>query len=151
MNTEYIEHIHHRGIVKSVNQKKRIVRVSVSDDGDCGSCPAARLCSISQKNGGNKNEIEVFVSDASGYEVGEIVDVYGTEGMHKKAILVAMVVPCLILVAVMVGIYSVTSDQAFSALCGLGAVILVYLIFYLLRRHIAHQFNFMIKKRYDRD
>jgi len=151
MNTEYVEYIHHRGMVKSVNKKKRIVLVSVNDDGDCGSCPAARLCSISQNNGRNKNEIEVFVSDASGYEVGEIVDVYGTEGMHKKAILVAMVVPCLILVAVMVGVYSITSDQAFSALCGLGAVILVYLIFYILRRHIAHQFNFTIKKKCDSD
>lgn len=144
--TEYVEYIRHSGVVTKVDKGRNRVTVSISDESDCSACPAAKLCSVSGKNGKDKNVIEITASDAGNYSAGERVNVYGTESMHKKAIVVAMVVPCVVLVAVMTIVYLFTGDQALSAISGLGAVILLYVVFYLIRNKIAHQFDFTIEK-----
>ncbi len=146
MNTdpEFVDHIDHKGIITSVNTKENTVTVRVDDAGDCGSCPAATLCNV---NGSSSNTIVVPVPDASIYKRKDIVTVRGTERMHRKAITLATVLPCIILIAVMVGVYLLTWNQLAAALSGLFSTVVVFVILYACRNKIAHEFPFEIVGR----
>lgn len=144
-NTEFVDHIDHQGVVTSVNLKGNTVTVRVEDSGDCGSCPAAALCNV---NGNASNSIEVSVPDASLYRKKETVTIRGTERMHRKAITLATVLPCVILIAVMVVAYLITWNQLTAALCGLFSTVVVYVILWACRNRIAHEFPFEIIKEH---
>lgn len=140
-NEELIDHIDHQGVVTKVNLKDNTVTVRINDTGDCGSCPAAALCGI---NGSDSNTLSVNVPDASAFKKNDVVIVRGTERMHRKAISLATVLPCVILIAVMVGVYVITWNQLAAALSGLFATVVVYLLLWLSRNRIAHEFPFEI-------
>lgn len=142
----YLDYIKHPAVVKNVDKENETVTVVISEEGECGSCPAVKLCSISSKNGADKNTLKISTPYASGFSVGETVNIIGTESMHKKAIVIAMVVPCLVLVLVMVSCYIYSGQQALSALMGLCSVIVVFFVFYLLRNKFEHQFSFTLEK-----
>lgn len=141
MNTELIDHIDHQGVVTKVNVKDNTVTVRINDAHDCGSCPAAALCGI---NGSESNTVSVNVPDAAAFRKNDVVVVRGTERMHRKAITLATVLPCVILIAVMVGVYVITWNQLAAALSGLFATVVVYLLLWLSRNRIAHEFPFEI-------
>lgn len=138
---EITDHIDHSAIVVSTNSSKNLVKVRINDSGDCSDCPAAKIC---EATGGTSNQITITTTHASDYKKGDIVIVRGTEQMHRKAIMYATVLPCIILVAVMVGIYLLTFNQLLAALCGLGVTILFFIILWAVRNKIAHEFSFSI-------
>ncbi|MEE1366427.1 MAG: SoxR reducing system RseC family protein, partial [Muribaculaceae bacterium] len=109
--------------------------------GDCGSCPAAKLC-----NHGPKSENKVVVMSDDTFEVGEKVRVVGTEMMHRKAIVLALVCPCLLLIATMVMVYLLTLDESVAALSGLGLMLVFFIVLYVCRNRIAREFVFRVEK-----
>lgn len=137
--TEYIDRIEHRGTVEYVDQQKGILRIRLDGQHECGTCPAARLCS-----GAKSDVIDVECRNASLYKVGQRVVVEGTEQMHRKAIMLATVLPCVALIAGMVTVYLVTWNQLAAVLSGLGATILFYLLLYGMRNRVAHEFRFSV-------
>lgn len=143
MNREEIDSIEHDAIVEKVNPQEGTVTVRISDLSDCGGCPATRLCKAA---GADKNIITVKTPNAALFKKDEEVVVEGTERMHHTAIMLATVIPCIVLVAVMVGIYLVTFNQLAAALSGLGCTLLFYLILYLCRNKIAHEFVMTVRK-----
>lgn len=138
METEYIEEIDHTGTVVSVNPGS--VKVSIDTDGECGSCPAAKLC-----KGSEQSTLEIPTNAANSFKRGDRVILTGTEQMHRKAIMLATVLPCIALIAVMIIVYLLTFSQIAAALCGLGTTLVFFMILYLCRNKIAHEFNFTIK------
>lgn len=138
---ETLEHIDHSAIVESVDPGKNTVIVRINDTGECGDCPAARLCAA---NGEPSNRISIVTPHASGYRKGDIVTVRGTEQMHRKAVMYATVLPCIALVAVMVFVFLITFDQLAAALSGIGATILFFILLWGFRNRIAHEFSFTI-------
>lgn len=144
-NNYEIESIIHDGIVKDVDPAKKTVTVLVSDKDECGGCPAARLCSIS---GEETQTITITTKDALSFKKGDEVEIEGSEQLHRKALTIATVLPCIILVAVMVGVYILTGgNQSAAALAGIGATILFFLILYLARNSIAHEFVMTIRHK----
>lgn len=141
-NSESIEYIEHTAIVKSVDARKDSVKVSLTDNNECGSCPAARLCA----GASDKSLIEIITPKAGSFRAGEVVTVKGTEQMEKKAIMLATVLPCICLVAIMVIVYILTGNQGAAALSGLGAMTVFFLLLYVFRNRIAHEFVFTISK-----
>lgn len=141
--TEYIDHIRHSGVVEAVDNARRTVLVKLDEEGECGACPAARLCSASRDDGARS--IEIPTQRPERFRRGMEVEVIGTEQMHRKAIMLATVLPCIALVAVMVAIYALTGSQPASALGGLGATMFFFTLLYLCRNRIAHEFNFTIE------
>lgn len=142
--TEYIDHISHDGIVVKVNRERNIVTVRLTDAGECGGCPAAALCSIRGK--ADKNAIEIATERAERFKAGEKVRVIGTERMHRKAIVLATVVPCVAMLVVMTGIWLLTSSQAAAAMGGIGATIFFFVLLWLMRDRVRHEFCFSIEK-----
>ena len=59
--------------------------------------------------------------------------------------MIATVIPSIALVAVMVIIYMLTADQTVAALGGIGSMIFFFVMLYLFRNRIAHEFSFTIK------
>lgn len=139
--TEYIDKIEHRGIVKSVRPGAVTVAIESGSGEGCGSCPAARICGAA-----NRDSIEIATHDAAHYRPGDSVMISGTERMHRRAIMLATVLPCITLVATMVIIWLLTGSQAGAAFGGLAMTIIFYVILYLCRNRIAHEFIFTIRK-----
>ncbi len=135
------DHIDHSAVVVSVDPSSNTVKLRVNDASECGSCPASNLC---RGNGEPSNLITVVTPHASTYRPDDIVTVRGTEQMHHRAIMYATVLPCIALVAVMVGVYLLTFNQLMAALCGLGTTVLFFIILWAMRNKIAHEFHFEI-------
>lgn len=144
-NNYEIESILHDGIVKDVDTTKKTVTVLVSDKDECGGCPAARLCSIS---GEETQTVTLPVRDAGSFKKGDEVEIEGSEQLHRKALAIATVLPCIILIAVMVGVYILSGgNQSLAALAGIGATIIFFLLLYLARNSIAHEFVMTVRHK----
>ena len=140
---EKIEYIEHDATVESVDASVNLVTVVINDQEECGSCPAATLCS----GGKGDNKVTVRTPHASSYAKGEEVIIRGTEQMHHRAVMLATVIPCIALVAVMTAIYLLTFNQLAAALGGLAATMFFFVMLYLFRNRLAHEFTFQILKR----
>lgn len=143
-HNEEIESIEHDGIVEKVDVARKTVTVRISDLSDCGDCPASRLCKTA---GADRNVMEIKTPHASSFRKDEEVIVSGTERMHHTAIMLATVIPCIILVAVMVGVYLLTFNQLYAALSGIASTVFFYVVIYLCRNKIAHEFVMTIEKK----
>lgn len=141
-NSDSIDYIEHTAVVKSVDARKDSVKVAVSDANECDSCPAARLCGGAT----TKELIEIITPKAGSFREGENVLIKGTEQMEKRAIMLATVIPCICLVAIMVLVYLLTGNQGIAAVCGIGAMSFFFLMLYIFRNKVAHEFVFTISK-----
>lgn len=145
--TIYNEYIDHKGTVLAIDRHpvagSLTASVRIDDSNECGGCPAARLCGVT---GGDTPTLNVVVPkrEATRLRVGDRVTVRGTERMHHRAIMLATVLPCLTLVAVMVGVYLVTGSQLLAALCGLGAMVIFFCLLFAARNKVAHEFSFTV-------
>lgn len=140
---EEIEYIDHSGRITAINSEKHTVTVTLLEEADCGECPAGKLCNNFSPD---KNVVEIPVSDTSAYKVGDFVSVRGSERLHRKAIMLATVIPSLALIIVMIGIYLLTGSQLAACLSALGAMIVFFSGLYLFRGRLAHEFVFEIIK-----
>lgn len=138
-----IEYIDHKGRITALDPEKRTVTVTLLEEADCGGCPAGKLCSNFSPD---KNVVTVPVVDTSAYTVGDFVAVRGTERLHRKAIMLATVIPSLALIIVMIGIYLLTGSQLAACLSALGAMVVFFGGLYLMRNKLAHEFVFEIIK-----
>ena len=141
MQQEEYAYIEHEALIIDIDRSHRIIKVRVDNQNECGDCPASKVCGSS---GEPSNEIEIPVKDVSNYKLDDIVTIRGTEQMHRKAIMYATVFPCILLVAVMVGIYLLTFNQIAAALSGLGVMIFFYIVLWAMKNRIAHEFNFQV-------
>ncbi|MBD5200548.1 MAG: SoxR reducing system RseC family protein [Bacteroidales bacterium] len=137
---DVIDHISHRAVVTAVDASAAKVSVSIIDAGECDACPAARLCSAAN----SRDSLTITTQDAASFRPGENVEIRGTEQMHRKAIFLATLFPCIILVAVMAAVFILTGSQGIAAVTGLAAMLLFFLILFLCRNKIAHEFQFQI-------
>ncbi|MDE7159413.1 MAG: SoxR reducing system RseC family protein [Muribaculaceae bacterium] len=146
-NSLYNEYIDHEGTVIAIERNpvagSLTATVRLEGTKECGGCPAARLCGVAE---GESDTLQVVVPkrEATRLRVGDHVTVRGTERMHHRAIMLATVLPCLALVAVMVGVYLLTRSQAFAALAGLGAMVVFFTILFMARNRVAHEFSFTV-------
>lgn len=141
---EEIESIEHDGIVETIDPTAGTITVRISDLSDCGSCPATKLCKAA---GADTNIVTIPTPDVSKFNKDDEVVVEGTEKMHHTAVMLATVIPCIVLVAVMVLVYLITFNQLAAALSGLGCTFLFYLLLYLCRNKIAHEFVMTVRRK----
>lgn len=143
MEESLIEYIEHDAVVSAVDPRKGTVTVSVTDSAECGECPAARLCA---KVGKDTNRLTIAVRDPQRFRTGDTVVIRGSERLHRKAIMLATVIPSLALVAVMIIVYIITGNQLGACLAGLGAMIFFFAALWFARERLAHEFSFDIEK-----
>lgn len=140
-HTDTIDHIDHRATVVGIDREQCLVTVSVADASDCAACPAARLCGITDNK---SRRLTVWCRDAESLKEGQSVILRGTEQMHRRAIMLATVLPCIFLIAAMTFVFVLTGSQLAAALTGLGSMLFFFGAIYLMRNHVAHEFSFVI-------
>ena len=143
---EEIEYIDHNGRITAIDPEKREVTVALIEEAECGECPAGKLCNNFSPD---KNVVKIPVADPGEFKVGDFVSVRGSERLHRKAIMLATVIPSLALIAVMIGVYLLTDSQLAACLSGLGAMILFFVGLYLMRHRLAHEFVFEVIRQED--
>lgn len=141
MKEETIEYIEHSGVVKSINAHNGTVVVSLEDNENCSECPAAALCNISAST---TNNVSVAVNNPDSFKIGDRVVLEGSERLHRKAIMLATVIPSIILIAVMTGVFIMTGSQLTACISGLGSMIFFFLVLWLMRNQLQHEFVFEI-------
>lgn len=141
--SEEIEYIDHDAEVIGVNVEKKTVKVKISEDENCGECPAGKLC----HNFSPDNDVmEISVANPSDYKVGDTVIVRGSEKLQAKAVMLINVIPTLAIIVVLIGVYLLTGSQLTAGLCALGALAFFFIGIFLIRHKLAREFVFTIVK-----
>lgn len=139
MKTETIEKITHHATVESVAPGKGTITVKLHHSDDCGSCPALQLCEASKSK-----TLTLPVARPQRFKAGEKVELSGTERIHRKALMMATVYPCIALVAAMTGIYIACGNQLTAVAGGLGVMIFFFAMLYAFRNKMRHEFSFEV-------
>lgn len=140
MKQDEIEYIEHDAVVTGVDSSRNQITVRLTDTAECGGCPAAKVCSGMK----DTQKIVIPVKNADSFKKGEVVIVRGTEQMHRKAIMLATFIPCVCLIAIMTTIFLLTGNQLTAALGGLASMVVFFLLLYLFRNKVAHEFVFTV-------
>lgn len=144
MSANDIERITHEGKVVSSDSVTKYVLVKIEEQTECSSCIAAKIC---KKTSDKHQLLQIETNDAGLYNPGDSVIVCGSERMHRKAILLATIIPCIILIATMLIIYLLTLSEGIAAIVGLSMMFLFFALLYLFRNKIAHEFVFNISHK----
>jgi sigma-E factor negative regulatory protein RseC len=89
--------------------------------------------------------IDVFCDPSSkGYQVGQPVMVTTSGVVAAKALLWGFGLPFVLLVAVLVVVLLVTSNEGLAALCALAALVPYYFLLWLLRNRMRDELSFQI-------
>ena len=83
--------------------------------------------------------------DASSYQVGDRVIVFGELSMGMMAVLWAFIIPFCILVISLFVFMAIWSDELLSALCSLALLIPYYYILWLNKTRMGKKFSFSIR------
>lgn len=143
MNRPILEdYIEHRGVIRAIDPREGILTVEVTDGGDCQGCAAAKLCGKSSSH--SSTMLKVDVEYPSYFYVGQKVTLHGSETLHRRAIVLATVVPCVLLVGAMVMVYLLSGSQLVACLSALAAVVIFFVLLWVYRDKIDRDFSFTI-------
>ena len=131
--------IQHQGIVESINDahiKVRIVQTTA-----CSSCSAKGYCSSSE----SKEKFVDVVEANNSYKVGDVVLLEAQTSMGLKAVLLAFVLPFIWLITFLFIFMGFFHSELLSAILSLVSLVPYYLVLWLFRNQIKHNFTFKIK------
>lgn len=90
--------------------------------------------------------MQVTVDDPDAYSLGQQVVVMGSEKQGMKAVLMAFGIPLVLLMAGLVTVLAVWSDEKLAALVCLAVLVPYYLVLFLCRDRIRKEFQFTIAR-----
>ena len=111
--------IKHQGIVENINGSHVMVRIVQTS--------ACAACSANTK----EKMIDVISNDASSYQPGDRVIVFGELSMGMMAVLLAFIIPFCVLIISLFIFMAIWNDELLSAICSLALLIPYYYILWL--------------------
>jgi positive regulator of sigma E activity len=130
--------IQHDGTVKKVDANS--VLISIISNSACSGCHAEGLCSIS-----GKEERTVDIRGKYNVVPGDNVTVVMEETAGYRAVVLSYIIPLIIVVAGLVVLSSISSNELISGLGSISLLFPYYLVLYLFRKKINRSFTFKIK------
>lgn len=134
--------IEHDGTVVSVERDRVLVDVEVGEA--CGACASRKRCALGQAS--QHRSIEIAVSDASSYSVGERVTVAARTDVGIIAVAFGYVVPLVILVGALIACVCDGMADGIAAIVSVSAVAVYYAVLYAFRRKVSEKISFTISK-----
>lgn len=135
--------VEQKGVVIRVEDNKVVVKIEQKST--CSTCHARGACTSLDKK---DKEIEIKTSNPQSYKIGDDVIVTINTKMGMKAVLIAFIIPCiLLLISLFLSIKTFLLSQALSALISLIILSLYYFILYKNNHLLSKEFNFNIKHR----
>ena len=89
--------------------------------------------------------IDVISNDASSYQPGDRVVVFGELSMGMMAVLLAFIIPFCVLIISLFIFMAIWNDELLSAICSLALLIPYYYILWLNKTRMGKKFSFSIK------
>ena len=89
--------------------------------------------------------VDVPTDPYANYEVGDEVEVLLKASMGFKAVWLCYAIPLVVLLGVILGLMALGVSEVPSALAGLAAIGLYYLLLYLFRDKLKNEYIFTIK------
>ena len=132
--------IKHRGIVKNV--EGNLLTVRIVQTSACAGCGAKGYCSSADVR---ENQVEVLVSDASAYRLGDEVWVMCEMSVGRRAVWWAFVFPFLILLLSLCLFLSLDWGELLAAVFSLLLLVPYYYIMWFFRKRLERQFSFSIQ------
>ncbi len=133
--------LEHKGIVLNISAER--VDVSILSESACATCKVKGACGMSETE---EKVVSIFTPEAPMYQVGEQVVVSVSRSMGLKAIFWAYILPFLVLLASLLILLESGFPEATSGLISLGALVVYYVVLWLMRSRIEREINFNIRK-----
>ncbi|MFW5830618.1 MAG: SoxR reducing system RseC family protein [Prolixibacteraceae bacterium] len=137
MNTD----IRHKAFVKEVTGSS--MTVTIINESACSTCHAKGACSMSEFQ---EKEIEISHFNRQ-YSPGEEVTVIFQESQGFKALFYGYILPFLLVMITLIGMFSLSNNEIASGLLALGVLIPYYTTLYYFRHYLKKIFNFEIEER----
>lgn len=135
------DRIKHIGTITSIDGG--VLRVKMLQSSACSGCHAAHLCQSSESK---EKEVDVTVSDASSYSLGQHVLLIGSVRQGLKATLWAYMVPLVLIVLVMAGCLCAKCNDGIMALVTLLVLVVYFCLLYLFRDKLERKFSFEVER-----
>ncbi len=132
--------IEHQGIVENITGSHLQVRIIQTSA--CAACSVKGHCTSADVK---EKLIDVTVTDASSYRVGDRVCVVGELSMGALAVLYAFVFPFLILVVSLFVFMGIWNDELPAVLVSFLLLVVYYFVLWLNRGRMSRRFSFSIK------
>ncbi len=140
MELRHADHICHPGVVESIEGRK--VTVRIESQSACGHCRAKSYCGMVESTG---KLVEVFSEQADSYVPGQQVDVLLQRSLGYRALLMGYMLPFLILLMSLFGMYFLSGDEGLSALVALLLMVPYYALLYRYRDKLRKTFHFSVR------
>lgn len=137
-----MENVDHVGVITSITEDN--IKVEIINKSLCASCHAKSFCSASDQK---EKVIDVPYYNNNEFEVGEIVIVSMKKSMGFKAVWISYVIPLAILMIFLLTLQQINPNDLFVGGISILAVVMYYIIIYLLRDKISNKFVFTIAKK----
>ena len=134
------ESISHKGKITRITPQ--VTTVSILQHAACGECHIAGLCTMADLA---EKTVDVPTDPYANYEVGDEVEVLLKASMGFKAVWLCYAIPLVVLLGVILGLMALGVAEVPSALAGLAAIGLCYLLLYLFRDKLKNEYIFTIK------
>ncbi|MBQ0020315.1 MAG: SoxR reducing system RseC family protein [Bacteroidales bacterium] len=135
------ETIRHQGTVENITGE--IVKVRILQSSACSGCSAAKLCQSSESK---EKIVDIRTSHSANYQIGDSVVVVGSLTQGLKATWWAYVLPLLMVIATVAGVYFAAGSDALAALAALTVLVVYYIIMYCMRSKFEARFQMQIEE-----
>jgi len=129
------------GIIEIINANT--VEVSITSASACASCRSKELCNLSEIQ---QKIIDVKVHNTLDYFVGERVNVYMSQSMGTKAVLLGYFFPFILMLLIIIILAYLNISELKIGLTSIIFVALYYYVLFLLKEKISKEFSFYIQK-----
>ena len=110
----------------------------------CSACHAKALCEAGAE--GEERVIQIPTTPGP-WEAGQEIEVCLKRGMGFKAVWLCYVIPLLVLLAVLLGLFFAGVQEWIAGLAAVGATLLYYLVLALFKERLSNEYTFYIKDK----
>lgn len=136
--------IKHDGRITAINGND--ITVTILAKSACTSCEAKGLCNSSEMK---DKDIQVKYYGTLKWEIGEVVNVTMKPSMGPKAVFYGYVYPFLFLIAALIVVANITSNEIIIGLSAIAGVAVYYTLLWMLRDKLNSTFVFELEKFVD--
>ena len=133
--------ISHRGRVVEITPE--LTSVEIVSEAACASCHAKGLCGLGESQ---SKLVQLPTSPYMDLAPGDEVEVLLSASMGHKAVWIAYVIPCFLLIAVLLILNATAVGELASGLCAIASVLVYYFVVWLFRGRLRNEYIFKIKK-----
>ena len=120
-----------------------LTSVEIISEAACASCHAKGLCGLGESK---SKLVQLPTSPYMDLAPGDEVEVLLSASMGHKAVWIAYVIPCFLLIAVLLILNATAVGELASGLCAIASVLVYYFVVWLFRGRLRNEYIFKIKK-----